>query len=159
ERKLVFLDEDDGPPQPGVKEHLLDAGRLEGVGDEHLERIVPADDVDAFATQLIDDVLDATAADADAGADAIHLHVDARDRDLAAVASLARQRLDLDGPVLDLGDLLLEQPADELGVVARQNDLDAVAHLADVEDDGLDPFADVVRFAGDLFAPRQNGLG
>src|SRR5579862_4223819 len=34
-----------------------------------------------------------------------------------------------------------------------------MALLANVEDDGLDTLADVVRLAGDLFAARQNRLG
>ena len=53
-----------------------------------------------------------------------------RDGDLGAVAGLAGHRLDLDGAVVDLGDFLLEQPAHEVGVGARQDDLDAVADLA-----------------------------
>ena len=99
QRQLIFLDEHDGPPQPRVEEHFLDLGRLQGVGDQHLQRVVPADDVDALAAQFIDDVLDAAAAHADAGADAIDLHVDAGDGDLGAVAGLAGHRLDLDGAV------------------------------------------------------------
>ena len=63
-------------PSRGVEEHLLDLRRLQGVRDQHLQRVVPADDVDALAAQFLDDVLDAAAADADAGADAVHLHVD-----------------------------------------------------------------------------------
>ena len=60
--------------------------------------------------------------------------------------------------LLDLGDLVLEQPAHEVGVRSRQDDLDAMAHLADVEDDRLDALADVVRFAGNLLAARQERL-
>ena len=127
QRQLIFLHQHDGPPQPRIEEHLLDLGRLQGVGDHDLERIVPADDVDAFAAQLIDDVLDAAAAHADAGADAIDLQVDAGDGDLGAIAGLAGQGLDLDGAVGDLRDLVLEEPADEVGMGPRQDDLDPMA--------------------------------
>src|SRR5262249_46658009 len=103
--------------------------------------------------------LDARAADADAGADAIHLQIDAGHGDFGAIAGLACQRFDLDGAVLNLGNLVLEQAADEIRVRARENDLHAMADLADVKDDGFDAFAGVVRFAGDLLAPRQDGFG
>src|SRR5262249_51584101 len=88
--QLIFLHQHDRPAQPGVEEYFLDGRRLQGVGDHDLQRIVPADDVDALVVQLVHDVLDARAADADAGADAIDLHVDAGDGDLRAVAGLAR---------------------------------------------------------------------
>src|SRR5262249_22660142 len=143
----------------GVEKHLLDLRRLQGVGDEHLQRVVPADDVDALAAQLVHDVLDARAAHAHAGAHAIDLQVDAADGDLAAVAGLAGDGLDLDGAVGDLGDRVLEQPPHEVGVGPRQDDLDAVPGLLDLEDDRLDALADVVRLAGDLLAAGQDRLG
>ena len=158
QRELVLGDEHDGPAEPRVELDVRDLGRLQGVRDHHLQRVVPADDVDALAVDLVDDVLDPAAADADAGPDAVHLHVDGRDGDLRAVAGLAGDLLDLDGPVLDLGDLLLEQGPDEVRVAAAQDDLDAVALLADVHDDGLDPVVDVVRLARDLLAAGQDGL-
>jgi hypothetical protein len=45
---------------------------LERVGDQDLARLVPADDVDLLAAQLVNDVLDAAAAHADARADRVH---------------------------------------------------------------------------------------
>src|SRR5262249_18715096 len=114
QRELVLLDQDDGALEPLVEEDLVDVGRLQGVADEHLQRVVPAHDVDALAAaELLDDVLDAAAADADAGTDAIDAAVNAADGDLGAVAGLARDPLDLDGAVLDLGDLALEEALDE----------------------------------------------
>src|SRR5262249_29827729 len=89
---------------------------------------------------------------------AVPLHVDTRHGDLGAVAGLAGDRLDLDGAVLDLWDLALEQPPNEVRVRPRQDDLDPVALLLDVEDDGLDPLVDVVRLAGDLLATGQERL-
>src|SRR5262249_4846124 len=79
--------------------------------------------------------------------------------DLGAVAGLPGDRLDLDGAVLDLGDLGQEQLPNELRRGARQDDADAVAVFANLEDDGLDALAGVVRLPGDLFAARQQGLG
>ena len=42
---------------------------------------------------------------------------------------------------------------------SRQDDLDPMADLANVENDGLDAFADVMRFAGNLLGARQQGFG
>ena len=89
-------------------EHL---GRAQGVGDEARRVRVPLDDVDALAVELIDDVLDADAAQADAGADRVDALLARVDGDLAAEAGLARDRLDLDGAAEDLRHLQLEQAA------------------------------------------------
>ena len=133
QRQLIVLHEHDRPAEPRIGEHFRDLRRLQGVRDQHLERVVPADDVDALAVEFLDDVLDAAAANADAGADAIDLQVDARDGDLGAVAGLAGDGADVDGAVVDLGDFFLEQRPHEVRVAPRQHDLDAMALLADVE--------------------------
>src|SRR5262245_27364196 len=59
ERKLVLLHHHDRAAEARVEEDLFDRRRLQGIGNHDLERIVPADDVDAFAAELIDNVLDA----------------------------------------------------------------------------------------------------
>src|SRR5262249_16202150 len=105
QRQLVFLHQYDRPPQARVEVHLLDVRRLQGVGNEYLESVVPADDVDALTAQGVDDVLDTAAADADTGADAVNLHVNRRDSDLGAIAGLASDRLDLNGAIGDFRDL------------------------------------------------------
>src|SRR5262249_42206757 len=108
ERKLIFLHEHNGAPEPLVEKNLLDGGRLQRVGNHDLQAVVPADDVDAFAAEFVDDVLDAAAADADTGADAIDFHVDRGDGDLGAVAGLAGDRADFDGVVFNLGNFRFE---------------------------------------------------
>src|SRR5262249_27594662 len=130
QRQLVLLHQDDGPLQPVVEEDLFDGRRLQRVLNQHLDRVVPANDVDPLdPPQLLHDVLDAAAADADAGADAIDPHVDARDRDLGAVAGLAGDPLDLDGTILDLWNFFFEEALDEKRVGAGEDHLDAVAGL------------------------------
>ena len=154
QRQLVFLDQHNRPAEPWIEEHLLDLGRLKRVRNHDLERVVPANDVDALAAQLIDDVLDAAAADADAGADTIHLQVDTGHGNFGAVAGFAGDRLDLDGPVGDFGNLVLEEPADEIGVRPGENDFHPVAGLANIENNRLDALAHVVRFPRNLLAAR-----
>ena len=77
QRQLIVGDQHDRPAESRVGEHFRHLRRLQRVGNEHLQRVVPADDVDPLAVQLVDDVLDAAAANADARADAIDLEVDA----------------------------------------------------------------------------------
>jgi hypothetical protein len=156
--ELILADEHDATAEHLAEDDFVHLGRLQGVGDEHLEVVVPADDVDPLAAELLDDVLDAVAADADAGTDAVDPVVGTDHRHLAAVAGLAGDRPDLDHPVGDLGDLLLEQPLHELRADPREDDLHPAADLADLEDRAPDPLVGVVRLAGDLLAPRQDRL-
>ena len=110
QRKLVFPNQDDCPAQHRAQDHLLHLGRLQRVGDQHLHVVVPADNVNPLARQLLDDVLDPVSADPDACPHTVHPLVHAAHRHLRPVARLASHRLDLDHPVGDLRNLLLEQP-------------------------------------------------
>jgi hypothetical protein len=58
-RELVVVDDDGGSPSSKQRLISCDLGGLEGVLDEDLAGLVPADDVDLFAVELVDDVLDA----------------------------------------------------------------------------------------------------
>ncbi len=132
--------------------------RLHGVHDVDLLTLVPANDVDLFAIQLVDDVLDPAAADTDAGAHAVDLVVDRLDRDLGPVAGVAGEGLDLDDPLLDLGDLELEEVPEDVRVSAREDDPDALPDLLHLEDEALHALARVVGLARDLLAPGNDPL-
>ena len=82
------------PAQLEAQGDFRDFRRLQGVADQDLRRLVPADDVDLLAAEFVDDVLDPAAAHADARADRVHLGVDRRDGDLRAVPRLAGQGLE-----------------------------------------------------------------
>src|SRR5262249_35076464 len=71
EREVLLGDQDQGLLGLLVELDVRDLGRLQRVGDQRLRVVVPADDVDALAVELVDDRLDARAADADARADAV----------------------------------------------------------------------------------------
>src|SRR5262245_18411024 len=125
-----------------------------------MERVVTPHDDDALdGAEFLDDVLDAAAANADAGTHAVHPGVDAADGYLGAIAGLAGDALDLDGAVLHLRDLPLEEPLYEHRVGPGKDHLHAVPGLLDVEDHLADLLANVVRLAGDLLAARQDRLG
>ena len=81
-----------------------------------------------------------------------------RDRDLRAVTGLARDGLELDDAVDELGHLELEQPLHEAGVRAGHDDLRALGGLADLDDVGLQPAAVVVALVRDLLGLRQQRL-
>ena len=159
EGELIFGDEDDGASEAGIEEDFGDFGGLEGVRDEDLEGVVPADDVDAFAAEFVDDVFDTAAADADTSADGIDFGVDAGDGNFGAVAGLPSDGADFDGAVLDFGDFLFEEAADEIGVAAGEDDADPMAGASDFHDDGADASADLEGFAGDHFAAGEEGFG
>ena len=107
---------------------------------------IPADDVHLLVVQFADDVLHPLAAQADARADRIHLVVAGPDRQLGAEARFARDALDLDRAIVDLGNFQLEQLDDKARVGAGQNDFRSVRALLDGLDVAADAFADLVFF-------------
>src|SRR5699024_11086918 len=136
-----------------------DRSRRERGGDELLRLVAVIDDVHLLAAELVDDVRDARAAGADAGADRVAVRVVADDRDLRSGAGLAGDGLDLDRAVEDLGDLLLEQAADEVRVRAGDDGLRALLRLLHVHDVDLHIVALADVFGADLLALRQDRLG
>ncbi len=152
QRELVFAHQHDRPAEHLAEDHFLDLGRLQGVGNQHLHVVAPADDVDPLAGQFVDDVLDAVAAHADAGPHAIDPLVGAADGDLGAIAGLAGDGADFDHAFGDLGDFLLEQPLHQLRLGAAEDHLHAAARLLDLVHGRPHALVGVVRFAGDLLA-------
>ena len=71
--KLVVVHDDRRAAKLEAERDFRDLGRLQRVADQDLRRLVPADDVDLLAAELVDDVLDAAAAHADARADGVDL--------------------------------------------------------------------------------------
>jgi N utilization substance protein A len=118
-----------------------DLGRAQRVGDEARRLWVPLDHVDALPVEFIHNVLDADATHADAGADRIHTLLARPDGDLGAVAGLAGDRLDLDDALEDLRDFEFEEPAEEVLVRARDDDLRALGGARDLRQDDLEPLA------------------
>ena len=125
QREHPLGDGDAGDPVLLVDVDRDDLGRAQGVGHEDRRVVAPRDDVDLLAGQLRDDGLDARAALADGRADRVEPLLARRDRDLRAAARLAGDRLDLDRPAVDLGDLELEQALQEALVRAADEDLRA----------------------------------
>src|SRR5437764_10542033 len=112
--------------------------------------IGPWDDVDPLRPELADDTADADASGANTGAYGVDALLVGRDRNLAANAGLARQRANHDGARLQLGDLELEQAADQCLVRARDDHLGALGTLSLLEQQDLQVLPDPDRFLGDL---------
>ena len=108
QRQLILTHEHDAAAEHLTEDHLVDLGRLQGVGDQDLQVVAPPNNVDPLAAEFLDDVLDAIAANADASADAVDTGVGTDDGHLAPVARLTGDRPDLDHAIGDLGNLLLE---------------------------------------------------
>src|SRR5690606_23186183 len=103
----------------------------------------------------VDDHAHPRAAGAHAGADRVDVGIVRPDGDLRAVTGLACARLDLDDAVGDLGDLELEEPLDEPGMGAADDDLGALRGLADLDDVGLEPGAGLGPLVGHLLGLGQ----
>src|SRR5690606_24556087 len=120
--------------------------------------LVPRDDVDLLALQLVHHGLHAAAAHTDAGAHRVDGVVVGDDGDLRAAARVAGHGLDLDDAVVDLRHLHLEQFRHELRVGARQEDLRAAGFAPHVLDVAADAVADAIGLAADLLVPAQDAL-
>jgi hypothetical protein len=90
---------------------------LQGINDQFFGGLQPADQIDALPTERINNIFDSQATHANTGSDGIHMRVMAIHGELAAVAGLARDGLDLDGSGSDLRDLLSEEANNLAGVV------------------------------------------
>src|SRR5690606_35613263 len=101
----------------------------------------PGHDVDALATEFVDDRLDAGTLEPDAGADRIDGIVTRNDGDLGPTAGLARDAADLDDALLNLGDLELEQGLHEQRIGARQDEARTLRCLFQPLEDATDRVA------------------
>src|SRR5690606_24950144 len=138
-----------------VDDDRRDVGRRQRTDDE-LRRIVgPEDDVDALAAEFPGDGLHARTAHTDAGADRVDTAVVRVHGDLRAYAGVARRRLDLEQPLLDLGHFVGEQVLDEFGRGAREEQLRAAALAIDLLDVGAHPVADAQVLLLDHLVARQ----
>src|SRR6185437_3588648 len=111
--QLIFIHDNSGSPELEAERNFRYLGRLQGVGNENLRGLVPSHDVDLFATQFVDDVLNSASTNADACADRIDFCIDGANGDLRAMARLARQRLNLDRPLADFRNFAFKQPPNE----------------------------------------------
>ena len=142
-----------------VEDDLRDLGRREGPANElgWIRRIV--DDVNLLAAQFLHDRLDPRTAHADAGADRVDLAVMRHDRDLGAPPRLPNGGLDLDDPLVDLGDLLPEEFDEQVRVGPAQDDLRALRGQVDVVDVGPNTIALPVALAWNLLLLGEDGVG
>ncbi len=120
---------------------------------------MPLHYVDLLAAQFVDYVLDPYPPQPDAGADGIDAFVACRHRDLAAVARFTGDSLQLYGAAAYLGDLQLEEAAQQVAMGARYDHLGTPAGAAHLNDVCLDPLAWTVVVGAHLLSVGQHTLG
>src|SRR5258705_401579 len=131
--------------------HLEDVGEAGHAGvDEALRDLV--------AAQLADDGLDARALHAHAGADGIDVLLAGDDRDLGPLPRLAHAAPDLDGAVVDLGHLHLEELDEQGRIRAADHDLRALGRLQDLDDGHAHAVARLVGLGPALLLAREQRL-
>ncbi len=118
----------------------------------------PDDDVDALAGQFIGHCLHARTAHAHTGADRVDAPIGGEHRDLGAHPGVARGRLDLQQPFLDLRHFELEQGLDELRRGARDNHRRSALRTVDFVNIGTNAVTDAKRFARNHLVARQRRL-
>src|SRR5260221_8411713 len=159
EAQLLVLDHDLHDPLLLVEDadaaHL---GRRERVDHEGGGVVVPFDDVDLLAAQLADDGLHARALHAHAGAHGIHVLLAGDHRDLGPLPRLAHAAPDLDGAVVDLGHLHLEELDEQGGIGAADHDLWSLGRLQDLDDGHAHAVARLVGLGPALLLAREQRL-
>ena len=158
DREVLLVDDDVHAVLFLVDDDRRDLGGRERVDDELRRVFREQDDVDALAGELVGHRGDARAAHADAGALRIEPRVVRLDRDLGADAGVARGGLDLDQPLLDLGNLELEQAHQELRRDSRQDQLRPFRRAVDLGDVRADPVADAQHLLRDQLVARDHAL-
>ena len=129
---------------------------MQCIRDQNHRIIAPTDNVDPLASQLAGHIFNPVASHAHTSPNAIDALIGAADGYLASIPGLSADRVDLDNPFGNLGNLLLEQPLDQGPLGPRKNDLDAVSRRLDFVNYRAHPGTVVISFPRDLLAFRQN---
>src|SRR5271155_611038 len=125
-----------------VDDDARNLGRRQGIDDE-LGRIVGIEnDIAALAGQFVGHRGHARAAHADAGTLRVEPRIVRLDGNLRAHARIARRGPDLDQPLLDLRHLELEQPHQQIGDDAREDQLRPARLRFDLGHVGAHPVTD-----------------
>ena len=116
----------------------------------------PVDDVDVLVVELMHDTVDTAAAHTDACTYRIDTVVIALDCHLGTLSGHARDLLDGNQTVGDLGNLLFQQTLQEGRAGTGENDLRIVVLVVDTLDDGTHGLALTIHVTGDLLALGQD---
>ena len=107
--ELIVRDDEFHGVRVLVDKDTADVGRRNRVNDKPCGVWVEGDDVDGFASKLLDDRLDPGALETDASADRIYIAVRAGNRDLGPMPWFACTGFDADDAFVDFRYLELEQ--------------------------------------------------
>src|SRR5712692_11230289 len=138
--------------------HPADLGRAQSVGGEHHRIVRILDNVDLFTAQFPNDGLDTHAFHSHTSAHAVHIPVTALHRDLGPLAGFPGAAFDHDGPVVNFGNLLLEQPHDQLWRRPRNDHPRALARFINRLDHAPQAIADTVVFQARLLYSWKPGF-
>ena len=133
-----------------VESNLLHACWTQRLGNEPCRVLIPLDDVNLLALELIDNLTDTRSSRSDTSPNGINVVIVGGNGDLGPMTSLSRDGLDLDVPVHELRNLELKKGSDEFGMAARHDDLRTFTFAPNLENPRLDPVSAFETFVGDL---------
>ena len=112
-RQLVLIDDNQKASFILGGKHSFNLSRSQRIFDQFAQIVIPLEDIDLFAMQLIDDDLYTGASGTDACADRINVRIVAHDSHLGALACFTGNCLDLNDALEDFGNFLFEQTLDQ----------------------------------------------
>ena len=158
QRQLLIRHHDLDPLGLLVENHLGHLGRLQRVHQEGRHILVPRDDVDLLALELVHHGLHPATAHTDTGAHRVDGAVIGDHRDLGAAPRVAGHGLDLDDAVIDLRHFHLEELGHEFRRGAGEEDLRAAGLAAHILDEAADAVAIAIALAADLLVAAQDAF-
>ena len=124
-----------------VESNLLHARWTERFRNEPRRVLIPLNDVNLLALELVDDLANTRPSRANTRANRIDIVIVGGNCDLGPMSRFSRNGLDLDVTIDQLRNLKLKERSDELWMAPRHNDLWALAFTANFENPGLHPIS------------------
>src|SRR5690606_1937774 len=106
--------------------------------------------------QLTHDALDADTTHTHTGADGVNPFLQSHNGDLGAGAGLARNALDVNLPVVNLGHFQLQQPAQQVAMVTAHHNLRPAVGAPHLQQVDADLVMRLIAFRTDLLAARHD---
>ena len=158
QRQLIITNKHNHATEHRTKDHVLNFSRLQCIWNKHLQRVIPANNIDLFVAEFASNVLDSSTTNTNTRTNSVNVIIDTADRDFGPVSRFTRQRPNFDDSFRNFGNLKFKQPANELDVGSRKDNLDPATGFSNLKNDRTNSVANTKALTRNLLAPWQQTL-